>query len=107
MYHLKPLTSLRFAAAGMIAAFHASNYFPEAQHFEVYPLEQGVNFCVVLSGFILTHAYSAKSISVPYFIGMRLARLWPVHLATALMVILFVQTASNCLERAGSARGWR
>lgn len=106
MDHLKPLTSLRFAAAAMILAWHASNYFPAARGLASYPLEQGVSFFFVLSGFILTHAYSRRSITFPHFVGLRLARLWPVHLVTAILVILFIRADSQQLPGTGWFSPW-
>jgi peptidoglycan/LPS O-acetylase OafA/YrhL len=86
---LRPLTSLRFVAAMMIVLYHARNYFfwpwlsyiPDAAVF-------GVSFFFVLSGFILTHVYSSKPFPGYWrFIGLRIGRLWPVHIfATAIVV---------------------
>lgn len=90
---LKPLTSLRFIAAGMICLLHAVAYFPWAklQIIGNFPLSQGVSFFFVLSGFILTHVYTVKQLSFRHFVVARLARLWPVHLVTCLLVIFFIR----------------
>ena len=56
---------------------------------------QGVSFFFVLSGFILTHVYSSRrDIGYWGFVRLRIARLWPVHLVTLLLVVLFVHPAS-------------
>ena len=93
---LKPLTSLRFFAAFAIVLAHAKLYtewswLPPDR----IPLRQGVSFFFVLSGFILTHVYSSRrDIGYWGFVRLRIARLWPVHLATLLLVVLFVHPAS-------------
>jgi peptidoglycan/LPS O-acetylase OafA/YrhL len=89
---LRPLTSLRFFAAFAIVLLHAKLY-TKWHWLELFtlPLVHGVSFFFVLSGFILTHVYSARGgISHLGFIRLRIARLWPVHLITLLMVILFI-----------------
>jgi hypothetical protein len=49
----------------------------------------------VLSGFILTHVYNARrSLSYWGFVRLRVARLWPTHLVTLLLVVLFVRPTS-------------
>jgi peptidoglycan/LPS O-acetylase OafA/YrhL len=98
---LKPLTSLRFFAAAMIVVLHAGNYFPWARVFAGYSLEYGVSFFFVLSGFILTHVYSVRSIEFTTFMFQRFARLWPVHLATLLFVIFFIRQDSQQLAGTG------
>lgn len=93
--NLKPLTSLRFIAASMIVVFHASNYFPWAKWAGAIPLRQGVSFFFVLSGFILTHVYTSKSIGYVAFLRARLARIYPTHLATCLLVIALIRPDSR------------
>jgi peptidoglycan/LPS O-acetylase OafA/YrhL len=93
---LKPLTSLRFFAAFAIVLLHAKLYtkWGWLQPIQI-PLVQGVSFFFVLSGFILTHVYSARrGIGYWDFVRLRIARLWPVHLVTLLLVVLFVRPAS-------------
>lgn len=49
----------------------------------------GVSFFFVLSGFILTHAYPRlDEAGARRFFVARLARLWPVHVVTFLLVVL-------------------
>ena len=93
---LKPLTSLRFVAALAIVFLHARLYTDWRWLAPIHlPLDQGVSFFFVLSGFILTHVYSARrGIGYWQFVRLRAARLWPVHLVTFLLVILFVDPTS-------------
>lgn len=92
---LQPLTSLRFVAAMMIVALHSSNYFPDAAMFRSVPLHHGVSFFFVLSGFILSHAYSNRQTDYWAFLGSRFARLWPTHLVTLLAVLFFIRADSR------------
>jgi len=98
---LKPLTALRFFAAAMIVALHATNYFPWAAGAKGLPLEMGVSFFFVLSGFILTHVYSQRRVGFARFLATRLARLWPVHAVTCAMVLLFIRADSQQLPGTG------
>ncbi len=54
---LDPITSLRFFAAAMIVIGHAHAIFGSWGIATAIPLEQGVSFFFVLSGFILTWNY--------------------------------------------------
>lgn len=103
---LKPLTSLRFVAASMIVALHASNYFPWAAPASKLPLNQGVSFFFVLSGFILTHVYSHKPVRLGSFLRARLARLWPVHFVTCMLVLAFIRPDSQQLPGTGFFNPW-
>jgi peptidoglycan/LPS O-acetylase OafA/YrhL len=98
---LKPLTSLRFFAAAMIVAIHATNYFPWARSASGYSLEYGVSFFFVLSGFILTHVYQSRKISLSRFMMQRIARLWPVHVASLVFVLAFIRLDSQQLPGQG------
>jgi len=85
--NLKPLTSLRFFAAMWVVLFH---YWPHLTAAGRPPLVAkgylGVELFFVLSGFILCHVYlpsfEAGRFKYADFIWARLARVYPLHLAT-------------------------
>jgi peptidoglycan/LPS O-acetylase OafA/YrhL len=81
---LPALTGLRFVAASMVFVLHSMQR-PE----KWLSLDQGVSFFFVLSGFILTYIYPELPdfAAVKRFYVARLARLWPLHLLTALLVV--------------------
>jgi peptidoglycan/LPS O-acetylase OafA/YrhL len=81
---LPALTGLRFVAASMVFVLHS---LPDPGRW--ISLDQGVSFFFVLSGFILTWVYPElpDRDSIKRFYIARLARLWPLHLATALLAI--------------------
>jgi peptidoglycan/LPS O-acetylase OafA/YrhL len=89
---LRPLTSLRFIAAMMIVLLHAGELFTyEWMIWVRFPLNNGVSFFFVLSGFILTHVYSLRpNTPYGYFLWTRFARLWPTHLATLALLVVSV-----------------
>jgi len=85
--HLKPLTSLRFFAAYWVVFYH---YWPALLAAFTPGLVAkgylGVELFFVLSGFILCHVYlagfEAGRFRYAEFIWARLARIYPMHLAT-------------------------
>jgi peptidoglycan/LPS O-acetylase OafA/YrhL len=86
---LPALTSLRFFAAFMVALCHFQQALPFRVGSHTRILDQSylaVDFFFVLSGFILAHVYMTSveqgTFSARDFIVKRLARLYPVHLAT-------------------------
>jgi peptidoglycan/LPS O-acetylase OafA/YrhL len=91
---LKPLTSLRFVAA-MMVFFH---HFPPTAHFAgAYSLgPAGLGFFFLLSGFILTHTYhrdftgALVSGRIRSFYVARIARIYPIYIATTVIAILAV-----------------
>jgi peptidoglycan/LPS O-acetylase OafA/YrhL len=89
---LPALTSLRFFAAALIVLGHGGStaYFDYAIH----PIDvrQAVSFFFVLSGFILAHVYGAADWRTQWraFLAARIARVWPLHLVTALIALLTV-----------------
>src|SRR5947209_13632390 len=87
---LKPLTSLRFFAAVMIVIIHTDVYLKIAPLGHVRPtMSAGVSFFFVLSGFILTHVYTARPASFVPFLRRRIGKLWPnTTLALGLMFFL-------------------
>ena len=88
---LDALTSLRFFAALAIVIHHCNGVFWRAANLG--PLDAGVSFFFVLSGFILTYVYyapSAEQFSWQDFYIARLARIWPLHLLCLLLTIVLV-----------------
>jgi peptidoglycan/LPS O-acetylase OafA/YrhL len=84
---IKPLTSLRFWAAMWVVLYH---YWPKLATSWVSPLVEkgylGVELFFVLSGFILCHVYLPAAgegrLNYAGFLWARLARIYPLHLAT-------------------------
>ena len=88
---LPALTSLRFLAAGMIFVFHLREYAPSAWAVAIGPATyHGVSFFFVLSGFVLTHVYGGREVSVGRFWLARFARIAPLHLATLLLLVAVI-----------------
>jgi peptidoglycan/LPS O-acetylase OafA/YrhL len=85
--HIRPLTSLRFFAAIWVVLFH---YWPKLAASSTPMLVQkgylGVELFFILSGFILCHVYRTNleqgRFSYGGFLWARLARVYPLHLAT-------------------------
>lgn len=85
--HIKPLTSLRFFAAFWVVLFH---YFPKLEGFSAPAFVEkgylGVELFFTLSGFILCHVYLSSfgegRFRYGSFLWARLARVYPLHLAT-------------------------
>jgi peptidoglycan/LPS O-acetylase OafA/YrhL len=90
---LKPLTSLRFVAAAMIVIHHSRAFFGYGNWLgNNASLDAGVDFFYVLSGFILYYSYRQFDTprDVYNFYVARVARIWPLHFATFLMVVMFL-----------------
>ena len=88
---LDALTALRFFAALAILVHHCNGVFWPAA--ELGPLDGGVSFFFVLSGFILTHVYRGSDLSAAAryrFYAARIIRIWPLHLLCLLLTALFV-----------------
>ncbi len=88
---LDALTSLRFFAAAMIVLVHINPVFGSMGLATSLPLDQGVSFFFVLSGFILAYNYPVLvgEKDILAFLKARIARIWPAHLAAiALLVVL-------------------
>jgi peptidoglycan/LPS O-acetylase OafA/YrhL len=98
MPSLRPLTSFRFFAALAVFFHHMIGFFFErprlkelyqAYYYEGYA---GVSFFFVLSGFILTYNYrrvftSPKVREVWAFYVARLARIYPLHVLSFLVLV--------------------
>ena len=88
---LKSLTTLRFFAAIMIVVHHSKGSFGfHSPWLLALPTGQAVSFFFVLSGFVLTYVYKSfdKPRAIRNFLIARLGRIWPLHLATLLLVFL-------------------
>jgi peptidoglycan/LPS O-acetylase OafA/YrhL len=87
---LPPLTSLRFFAAASIVIFHSAGHWgmPDRSylHFGV-----GVDLFFILSGFILAYNYRSMASLADGLrvVGYRIARIWPLHLATLAGAMVF------------------
>ena len=89
---LKPLTSLRFLAAVWVVLYH---YWPDLKGAGAAPGliangQLGVELFFVLSGFILPHVYLESfgegGFSYRGFLWARIARIYPLHIATLVAV---------------------
>lgn len=89
---LAPLTAMRFFAASMIVIGHAHPLFGSYGIATTIPLNQGVSFFFVLSGFILTYNYPALSNTTEFrkFWVSRIARIWPLHIVMCAIWIALV-----------------
>jgi peptidoglycan/LPS O-acetylase OafA/YrhL len=96
---LNALTSLRFFAASTIVLQHSLGLFLPADVFEGWPLEQGVSFFFVLSGFILVYVYPELPTwrSTFRFWIARFARIWPAH-GFALLLIVAISGSLGIAE---------
>ena len=96
---LKPLTALRFVAAMWVVSFH---FWPDMAGAAIPMLVQkgylGVELFFVLSGFILSHVYlqgfGESRFRYGAFLWARIARVYPLHLATLLGVAALAVAAS-------------
>lgn len=95
---LKPITALRFGAALWVAVYAFwENLAGAGQSGLVSKGYLGVELFFVLSGFILSHVYLAqageKRFSYGRFLWARVARVYPLHIATLLAVGLLAGAA--------------
>ena len=87
--NLPSLTSLRFFAAALVAYFHASVWVHQGGAPTGVALFGfvGVTFFFVLSGFVLTWTWKPHEPARRFYLR-RFARIYPLHLATALAAML-------------------
>jgi peptidoglycan/LPS O-acetylase OafA/YrhL len=93
---LAPLTSLRFFAAFAIVVHHVRGHFLPADILAAWPLDQGVSFFFVLSGFVLTHVHSDLTLTrtdLQNFFVARFARIWPAHVFAIVLLLTLVGTS--------------
>ncbi len=96
---LKPLTSLRFFAAIWVVLYtYVKELHPPIQFGLLDKGYLGVDLFFVLSGFILSYVYleafGTKRFDYGQFIVHRLARVYPLHLATLLFTLLLIAGAA-------------
>ena len=95
---LRPITALRFVAAMWVAVYSFwENLAGAGQVGLVAKGYLGVELFFVLSGFILSHVYlqaaGEKSFSYKSFLWARVARVYPLHIATLIGVGLLAAAA--------------
>src|SRR4051794_5950285 len=87
---LDALTGLRFWFAFLVVCHHSLQHWFGPR---VYPVADfgyiGVDFFFVLSGFVLTWSWRPE-VAAGRFWWNRVARIWPLHLATLLLAVVFV-----------------
>ncbi len=89
---LPALTSLRFFAALAIVIHHCNGVFWPAA--DLGPLDAGVSFFFVLSGFILTYVYVDvlnSQFAWQRFYLARIARIWPLHLVCLFVTLIAIE----------------
>jgi peptidoglycan/LPS O-acetylase OafA/YrhL len=87
--NLPALTSLRFFAAFAIVIEHARGVYLPQWLLEGWPLDNGVSFFYVLSGFILAYTTQKPAWRKDFYLR-RIARIWPAHVATLLLFFVIV-----------------
>jgi len=98
---LDSLTGLRFLAAAMVVLYHASMWSAHDHNPGRSPLEigyVGVTFFFILSGFVLTWTHRPDD-TAPAFWSRRLARIYPVHLLTFVLAVLFLVLGIGSIDR--------
>ena len=98
---IKPLTGLRFVAAFWLLLFFFGERFAK---WGVAPLpvihcgNYGVDLFFILSGFVLAHVYGPQVTAGRFhygsFLWARIARIYPTHLVTLLMMVALWAVAS-------------
>lgn len=98
---LDSLTSLRFFAAGLVLVHHAFYLLmPGSLGAAVTSVGYvGVGFFFVLSGFVLAWTYK-PSLATRHFYGRRFARIYPLHIGTAVLALILL------LATVGSVPFW-
>jgi len=97
--HLKPLTSLRFFAALWVVLYTYIHELEGAIHIGLVDKGYlGVEGFFILSGFILSYVYlesfGVRTFDYATFINHRLARIYPLHIATLLLTLLLAGVAA-------------
>lgn len=94
---LNSLTGIRFFAAACIVIGHAHNTFGSAGLATTFALNQGVSVFFILSGFILSYSYPnlTNKQEVGRFLLARFARLWPLHIAAIILLLVLVPSETG------------
>lgn len=106
-HHMPHLDGLRIVAAGAIVVLHYAEYcrgnpvanavFNHVQHFNLL-----VDLFFVISGFVIASQYACKvgdRQSIARFLWRRLARIYPLHLATLAFYLLIAATIQLGIAR--------
>ena len=109
--NLKPLTAMRFFAAMWVVCFHFWPSLGLATPNLVAKGYLGVELFFVLSGFILCHVYlrsfGEQRFHYPDFLWARLARIYPVHVATLVgMGVLITAAGVLGVQSGNKAMMW-
>ncbi len=96
---LKPLTSLRFFAALWVVLYtYIKELYPPVHFGLIDKGYLGVDLFFILSGFILSYVYleafGERRFDYREFVVNRLARVYPLHLATLLFTLLLIAGAA-------------
>lgn len=96
---LKPLTSLRFFAALWVVLYTYIKELHAPVHFGLIDKGYlGVDLFFILSGFILSYVYleafGERRFDYREFVVHRLARVYPLHIATLLFTLLLIAAAA-------------
>lgn len=110
--HIKPLTSLRFIAASWVVLYTYIHELKGAVSFGL--LDKGylgVDLFFILSGFILSYVYleafGGKRFDYAEFVNHRLARIYPLHIATLAFTLLLIGAAAfKGLQLDPNAANW-
>ena len=88
----------RFAGAVMVAIVHYMNlYLPVVttlKQYFTYHLQPLMGFFFTLSGFVIMHVYAGRIVTISEYgdyLKKRLARMYPLHIATFLIAALFAR----------------
>lgn len=107
------LTALRFFAAAVIVLHHSVGHFGIGTEIQkTINTGQPVCFFFLLSGFILACVYPSldRGRDILKFMVSRLARIWPLHVLTFLVVVLFAPGGRTTISVAASnllmVHGW-
>ena len=95
---IEALTGLRGVAALVVLAFHLRAIGGPADDLAGERGYLAVHLFFVLSGYVMCHAHFAEyargTFSYARFIGLRLGRIWPAHMAVLVLWLLAIAAAS-------------